>query len=356
MVCGGEPAGGPGARLRGDGRPAPSGARGGHPRRQGDHPPGGRGHRRAGPERAAAGRRSRRPGPLRSRDSSAGAEGPGGSGEGLDARRADRLLGRAAAHGPALRARTGARRALHNRLVFADVSDLSRPENRFERRFGKLLEVYLPIDYTRRPALALRGLPALRGHQRQRAAPLLALRAGAGRGAAAAVAGAAAAGLVARPPAAPAASANARRCCEHAIDSSALERRRIAQHLHDGVVQDLAGVSYALAATGDRPSARARPRPSVVRDAAAAARRAVRELQGAPDRDLPAQPAALRAGRGASRISSRRSSARGVEVEADIEADLGLAPETRGARSSAAPRRRCATSRSTRTRRTCRSA
>ena len=32
----------------------------------------------------------------------------------------------------------------------------------------------------------------------------------------------------------------------HAVESSDLERRRIAQNLHDGVVQDLAGISYAL--------------------------------------------------------------------------------------------------------------
>ena len=30
--------------------------------------------------------------------------------------------------------------------IEADVSDLTKPENRFERRYGKLLEVYLPIQ------------------------------------------------------------------------------------------------------------------------------------------------------------------------------------------------------------------
>ena len=37
---------------------------------------------------------------------------------------------------------------------------------------------------------------------------------------------------------------------ERAISASEHERRRIAQGLHDGVVQDLAGVSYSLAAVG----------------------------------------------------------------------------------------------------------
>jgi two-component system NarL family sensor kinase len=35
--------------------------------------------------------------------------------------------------------------AIDNGAIQAEVSDLSRPENRFERNFGKLLEVYLPI-------------------------------------------------------------------------------------------------------------------------------------------------------------------------------------------------------------------
>ncbi len=37
----------------------------------------------------------------------------------------------------------------------------------------------------------------------------------------------------------------------HAVAASALERRRIAGDLHDGVVQDLAGIGYALPAIGD---------------------------------------------------------------------------------------------------------
>ena len=40
------------------------------------------------------------------------------------------------------------RAALRAGTAEADISDLNRPENRFERRFGKLLEVYLPIRDT----------------------------------------------------------------------------------------------------------------------------------------------------------------------------------------------------------------
>ncbi|MBX3284892.1 MAG: integral membrane sensor signal transduction histidine kinase, partial [Actinobacteria bacterium] len=37
------------------------------------------------------------------------------------------------------------REALEDDQVEAEVSDLQRPENRYERQYGKLLEVYLPI-------------------------------------------------------------------------------------------------------------------------------------------------------------------------------------------------------------------
>ncbi|MGA8046647.1 MAG: ATP-binding protein [Dermatophilaceae bacterium] len=46
----------------------------------------------------------------------------------------------------------------------------------------------------------------------------------------------------------------------NAVESSDLERRRIAQVLHDGVVQDLAGVSYALAGEADGVSLGGMPR------------------------------------------------------------------------------------------------
>ena len=52
-------------------------------------------------------------------------------------------------------------------VIEAEVSDLSKPENQFERRFGKLLEVYLPITHAERRAAAVRGvLPLRRGRRR----------------------------------------------------------------------------------------------------------------------------------------------------------------------------------------------
>jgi signal transduction histidine kinase len=135
--------------------------------------------------------------------------------------------------------------------VEAEVSNLSGPENRFEPRDQRLLEVYLPIrtpsgkqavfeSYQRFDSIASTGrrtwlafLPALIG-------ALVILQ------------------LVQLPLAARMARRLERGRREReallrrAIDASDGERRRIAADLHDGVVQSLAGVSYSLAAAADR--------------------------------------------------------------------------------------------------------
>jgi two-component system NarL family sensor kinase len=140
-------------------------------------------------------------------------------------------------------------RALRGGGTQADASDLSRPENRSERGFDRLLEVYVGIrgprgerllyeDYERSSTISARSrqqwmglLPALLG-------ALLVLY------------------LVQ----VPLAYSLARRLrsrqrereelLRRAIDASDLERRRIAADLHDGAVQRLAGVSLSLAAAG----------------------------------------------------------------------------------------------------------
>src|SRR4051794_11548215 len=65
-----------------------------------------------------------------------------------------------------------------------------------------------------------------------------------------------------------------------ALAASDTERRRIASDLHDGVVQDLAGTSYALAAAADRVDGSAGPEVSTaLRDAAKQTRRSIRQLR-----------------------------------------------------------------------------
>jgi two-component system, NarL family, sensor kinase len=129
----------------------------------------------------------------------------------------------------------------------AEVSDLAKPENRFERGFGELLEVYLPVQtpggepllfevYQRQSAIDSGARDVLDALAPVVVGPLILLMA----------------------IELPLAWRMARRLeqgraerevlLEQAIDSSEVERRRIAADLHDGVVQDLAGVSYTLAA------------------------------------------------------------------------------------------------------------
>lgn len=161
----------------------------------------------------------------------------------------------------------------------ADLSDLTRPENRFERHFGKLLEVYVRIKsptggplmfeaYQRYSSIAassrrvwLAFVPAILGS--------LALL-----------------WLVQLPIAWSAArrlregQAQRERLLNRAIESSELERRRIARDLHDGAVQDLAGVSYNLtAAAGSVDAATTEETREVLEEASADTRRAIRELR-----------------------------------------------------------------------------
>jgi signal transduction histidine kinase len=142
----------------------------------------------------------------------------------------------------------GELRVLRNGGVEADASDLSRPENRSDRKFKRLVEVYVGIrtsngtrllyeDYERSSTISASSrrqwvglLPALVG-------ALLVLY------------------LIQ----VPLAYSLARRLRDRqrereellrrAIDASDLERRRIAADLHDSAVQRLAGVSLSLAAS-----------------------------------------------------------------------------------------------------------
>jgi two-component system, NarL family, sensor kinase len=205
----------------------------------------------------------------------------------------------------------------------AEVSDLSRPENRFERRFGKLLEVYLPI---RGP----RGQPLLfETYERYSSV------AASGRKlwlafAPAVLATLALLWLVQLP----LAWRGARRLQEHqaqrerllqrAIESSELERRRIASDLHDGAVQDLAGVSYNLTAAArhvdDERAA------AMLSEAAESTRRTIRELRSLlvdiypPDLHRTGLAPALR-------DLVAPLGPRGIQASVDAAEDLLLRPE-----------------------------
>ena len=245
----------------------------------------------------------------------------------------DRLLGRAAAdrrHVPARRDR--ASRAADGQRR-RRVSDLAAPRTASSAAQGKLLEVYLPIR-------APNGTPLLfETYQRYSSvaadaaaasgcrSPRLLL--GAPR---AALARPAAARVAARAPAAPQ-PGGARGAARPALEASDRERRRIAADLHDGVVQDLAGLSYSLAAAAAErtPSVAAArgdafaTRPTGTRDSDAPAALAAR-------RDLPAEPPRGRARGGARRPRSRRSSARASDVALDVGPRARPRRRRRGAR------------------------
>ena len=130
----------------------------------------------------------------------------------------------------------------------SEVSDLSGPENQFETE-SRLLEVYeLTESTTGEPLLfeayyRYSGVTAVGRQLWSQFAPI--------------AIGALVILELVQLPLAWSMARNLRsgqqareRLLRHALDASDTERRRIASDLHDGVVQDLTGVSYRLAALG----------------------------------------------------------------------------------------------------------
>jgi signal transduction histidine kinase len=200
----------------------------------------------------------------------------------------------------------------------AEVSDLAQPENRFERSYEKLLEVYLPVrgphgrpllfeSYSRFSSITESGrrqaeslVPALIGtlvllwlatlplawrlarrlQQRQREREAL---------------------------------------LERALDAQDSERRRIAGALHDDVVQDLAGLGFSLSA------AAARTNSTELQDAAAQTRHTMRKLRAALVDIYP--PSLQRAGLQAAIEDLTSSIGATVDVEVPVSTGLPLEKE-----------------------------
>lgn len=135
------------------------------------------------------------------------------------------------------------------RDVTAELSDLSKQENAAERDEGQLLEVYAgTFDADGAPLVFEAYLPV---DQMQQDAETIV------RAYAPLVVGALALFLAVMLPLAVSLSRRVERAqlerskmMRHALLASDLERRRIAADLHDGVIQDLAGLGYALPTVG----------------------------------------------------------------------------------------------------------
>jgi signal transduction histidine kinase len=157
----------------------------------------------------------------------------------------------------------------------AELSDLDEPENRFERGQGDLYEVYTRVrtpdgtpllfeTYQRGSSLVARGRDVWLPFAVPVLASLVLL-------------------WLVQVPLAWRLAARLRRSqlereslLVRAVEASADERRRIAADLHDGVVQNLAGVSYSLSATASTAPPEL---GSTLNAAAAETRQALRELR-----------------------------------------------------------------------------
>jgi two-component system NarL family sensor kinase len=210
--------------------------------------------------------------------------------------------------------------------VDASVSDLSRPENRFERPKGDLMEVYLGIrapngrrllfeTYQRFSSIAASGsstwkafAPALIGALVILAVlqvPLAASMARRLRGG----------------------HAEREALLRRSIDASDRERRRIAGDLHDGVVQRLAGTAFSLDAAAARSNGAGGDTRRALEEGAAQTRQSVRELRSLL---VEIYPPSLRQAGLESAVSDLLAplDARGIATRLDIQSDLRLAPKT----------------------------
>jgi signal transduction histidine kinase len=155
----------------------------------------------------------------------------------------------------------------------ADVSDLSKPENRFETD-SKLLEVYSRTETPSGTPLLFEayfrysGVTDVGRHLWAQFAPI--------------TIGALIVLLLIQIPLAwsmarrlQSSQLERERLLRHALDASDAERRRIASDLHDGVVQELTGVSLALAAQGRSESVGKQD----VLDASSAIRSSIKSLR-----------------------------------------------------------------------------
>jgi two-component system NarL family sensor kinase len=161
----------------------------------------------------------------------------------------------------------------------AELSDLSKPENQYERQYDKLLEAHTPIRtpngtrvlfeiYQQFSAVQSGATSRLRRLAPPLIAGLIVL-------------------LVSQIPLAWSMAKRLQRghrdreiLLNNAIEASEQERRRIASDLHDGVVQDVAGVAFGLAPLAEHAERRGDEREArLLKGSASTLRQGVRDLR-----------------------------------------------------------------------------
>jgi signal transduction histidine kinase len=209
----------------------------------------------------------------------------------------------------------------------ASLSDLSKPENRYERQEGKLLEAHTAIRtpngtqvlfeiYQRFASVSASGDRLLLALAPPLLGGLLVL-------------------LLFQVPLAWSTALRLQRghrereqLLASAIEASSQERRRIAADLHDGVVQDIAGVAFGLAPHADAADRRESP------DEAAALRKAIARLrQGVRDlRTLLVEihPPSLESAGLEAALSDLLSPLAADGIATDLEVDDGAAAGSAG--------------------------
>lgn len=215
-------------------------------------------------------------------------------------------------------------RALRTETAAAEATNRSKPENAYERNLGDLTSVYLGLraqdgtpvlfeEYLRSTAIAGEGRSVARLFAPVGIVALLVL----------AALQVPLAWRMARR--IRDAQRDRERFLQRAIDASERERRTIAAGLHDGVVQELAGHSFQMAAAleQDQPEAELR---RVLAGGAAGTRNAIRQLRSLL---LEIYPPALRDHGLAAALPDAAAplTARGVEVAVDVQAGLELPTE-----------------------------
>jgi two-component system, NarL family, sensor kinase len=214
--------------------------------------------------------------------------------------------------------------AFESRRVNAELSDLGAEENRFERGRGRLLEVYLPV---RTRSGAQEVLFEIYVRYSSVAADARAIW----TDFAPAVLGALMLLWLIQLPLAWSLLRRLRRgqlereaLFIQAMEASESERRRIAGNLHDGVVQDLAGVSLTLAAAAERTDEPAVA--TMLSGAATSTRQSIRQMRSLLVDIYPANlhSAGLQA---ALEDLLAPLAARGLTTRSEIDADLAAAPE-----------------------------